>query len=405
RSAYPREKTIHGLFEEQAERAPEQVAVVFEDERLTYHELNEKANRLARMLRAEGVQPDQPVAIMAERSLDMIVGILAILKAGGATVPIDPEYPEERIRYMLEDSGVRLLLTQNHLRERASFAGKLLELNDPEIYGADGSNLERNNGSSDLAYVIYTSGTTGKPKGNLTTHRNIVQLVQATNYIDITPKDNVLQLSSYAFDGSIFDIFGALLNGAKLTLIPKETMLDIGKLAGLIERQRISVMLITTAFFNVLIDLNPDCLRHIRTILFGGERVSVSHVRKAFKHLGPGKIKHMYGPSENTVYATFYDVNEVGEDAVTIPIGRPISNTSIYILDEANGLQPIGVAGELCVSGEGLARGYLNRPELTAERFIDNPFVPGARMYRTGDLARWLPDGNIEYLGRIDHQV
>ncbi|WP_244898598.1 amino acid adenylation domain-containing protein, partial [Paenibacillus algorifonticola] len=402
---YPRERTIHQLFEEQAERIPEAVAVVYEQEHLTYRELNERSNRLARTLRARGVQANELVGLMAERSLEMIVGIMAILKAGGAYVPIDPEYPEERIRYMLEDSGAQVLLAQRDLQTRASFGGAWIELDDEASYHENGSNLEDVNEPEHLTYVIYTSGTTGKPKGNLTTHRNIVRVARNTNYINVTGKDSVLQLSSYSFDGSTFDIFGALLNGARLILVPKETMLDVGKLAGLIERQQISVMFITTAFFNVLVDMKPDCLRYIRAVLFGGERVSVNHVRKALKHLGPGKIKHVYGPTESTVFATCHDVNEVQEDAITIPIGRPISNTAIYIVDAQNKPQPIGVAGELCVAGDGLARGYLNRPELTAEKFVDNPFAPGERMYRTGDLARWLPDGSIEYVGRIDDQV
>nr|WP_083858705.1 non-ribosomal peptide synthetase [Paenibacillus sp. OSY-SE] len=405
RTEYPRDKTIHRLFEEQAERTPDAIAVMYENSQLTYRELNERANRLARTLRADGAGADRLVGLMVERSLDMMVGIIAILKSGGAYVPIDPEYPEERIRYMLEDSGTQIIVTQRHLQERIPGAGTRVILDDEHSYSSDSTNLDLNNGPADLAYVIYTSGTTGKPKGNLTMHRNIVRVVQGADYIDIGEQDNVLQLSSYAFDGSTFDMYGALLNGARLVLIPQETLLDVERLAELIERERISVMFITTAFFNVLVDVKADCLRHIRAILFGGERVSVSHVRKALRHLGPGKIKHVYGPTESTVFATCHDVNEVAADALNVPIGRPISNTTIYIVNEENGLQPIGVAGELCVAGDGLARGYLNRPELTAEKFVDNPFVPGERMYRTGDLARWLPDGSIEYVGRIDHQV
>ncbi|MCE5172229.1 amino acid adenylation domain-containing protein [Paenibacillus profundus] len=402
---YPREKTIQHLFEEQVERTPDAAAIVYGDERMTYRELNGRANRLARTLRTKGVQADRLVGLMAERSLEMIVGILAILKAGGAYVPIDPEYPEERVRYMLEDSGTQIILTQHELKSRIPVQASFVLLDDEHSYSADDSNLEQNNGPADLAYVIYTSGTTGKPKGNLATHRNIVRVVQGTSYIDFSERDNVLQLSNYAFDGSTFDMYGALLNGAKLVLIPQETLLEVGKLAGLIERERISVMFITTAYFNILIDMKADCLRHIRTILFGGERVSISHVRKALYQLGPGKIKHVYGPTESTVFATCHDVNEVAEDAVTVPIGRPISNTTIYIVNAQNDLQPIGVAGELCIAGDGLARGYLNRPELTAAKFVDNPFAPRERMYRTGDLARWLPDGTIEYVGRIDDQV
>ncbi|MFB0847524.1 amino acid adenylation domain-containing protein [Paenibacillus oleatilyticus] len=402
---FPREKTLHQLFEEQAERIPDAVAVVFEDRQWTYRELNERANRLARTLRAGGVDKERAVGIMAERSLEMIVGILATMKAGGAYVPIDPEYPEERIRYMIEDSGAQMLLTQRHLQERIPVQGTLIVLDDEASYHPDGSKVEPTNGAANLAFIIYTSGTTGKPKGNLVEHRNVVRIVRNTNYINITDQDRVLQMSSYSFDGSVFDIFGALTNGARLVLIPRETMLDIGKLAELIERQQISVALITTALFNVIVDVNVDCLRRMRAILFGGERVSVSHVRKALQHIGPGKIIHAYGPSESTVYATYYTVNEVAEDAVNVPIGWPLSNTTVYIVDGKNKLQPIGVAGELCIAGEGLVRGYLNRPELTAEKFVDNPFVPGERMYRTGDLARWLPDGTIEYVGRIDDQV
>ncbi|MFC0210898.1 non-ribosomal peptide synthase/polyketide synthase [Paenibacillus chartarius] len=407
-SDYPREMTIPELFEEQAMKVPEQTALVFEGSRMTYRELNERANRLAHTLRAEGVQAEQPVGLMAERSMEMIVGILAILKAGGAYVPIDPEYPQERIRYMLDDSGTTLLLLQSGLRERAageSYAGRIMVLDDPAAYGKDASNPERAGGPDNLAYVMYTSGTTGKPKGNLTTHRNIVRVVRGTNYIDITERDTLLQLSSYAFDGSTFDIFGALLNGARLVLSSKQNVLDMEALAAMIAREHITVMFITTALFNVLVDINIDCLRHVRKVLFGGERISVEHARRALHELGRGKLTHVYGPTESTVFATYYEIDEIAAAAANVPIGRPISNTSVYIVGADNQLQPIGAAGELCVAGDGLARGYLNRPELTAEKFADNPFAPGERMYRTGDLARWLPDGNIEYIGRIDQQV
>nr|WP_245585859.1 amino acid adenylation domain-containing protein [Paenibacillus pinihumi] len=403
---YPGEKSIPQLFEEVAARLPEAVAVELGDARFTYRELNGRANRLARTLRDKGVKAGQFVGVMTDRSPDMIVAIMAILKAGGAYVPIDPEYPEDRIRYMLQDSGAGILVVQRHLQENHVPADCLVVLVDDEAsYHANETNLEPQSGASDLAYVIYTSGTTGTPKGNLTTHRNIVRVVRDTNYIEIDQRDIVLQLSSYAFDGSTFDIFGALLNGAKLVLISREVLLDAGKLADTIESERISVMFITTAYFNVLVDLKADSLRYTRAILFGGERVSVNHVRKALKHLGPGRLKHVYGPTESTVFATCFNIDEVADSAVTIPIGRPISNTAIYIVGRDDALQPIGVAGELCVAGDGVAVGYLNRPDLTAAKFVDNPFVPGERMYRTGDLARWLPDGTIEYAGRIDDQV
>ncbi|WP_268626173.1 non-ribosomal peptide synthetase [Paenibacillus alvei] len=402
---FPRGKTLIQLFEEQAERIPDAAAITLNEQELTYRELNERVNRLARTLRSRGISKGRLVAILAERSIEMVVGMLAAHKAGAAYVPIDPEYPEERIRFLIEDSGGQVMLTQSRLRERLAGLAPVILLDDESYYHEDGTNLNPGIEATDLACVIYTSGTTGKPKGNLVSHRNIVRVVRNTNYIDITERDHVLQLSSYSFDGATFDIFGALTNGARLVLVPHETLLEIGRLADLIQRERISVMFITTAFFNILVDVNVDCLRDLRAILFGGERVSVGHVRKALAHIGPGRLNHVYGPTESTVYTTYLPVDFVDDLAVTVPIGRPISNTTVYIVDSRNKLLPIGVAGELCVGGEGLVRGYNNRPELTAEKFVDNPFVPGERMYRTGDLAKWLPDGTIEYVGRTDDQV
>ncbi|MEW9702943.1 amino acid adenylation domain-containing protein, partial [Paenibacillus sp. SI8] len=297
------------------------------------------------------------------------------------------------------------LLLQGRLQERAAYDGKCVLLDNAGSYAEDGSNLESVASAEHLAYVIYTSGTTGKPKGNLTTHRNIVRVVKDTNYIEIGEQDIVLQLSSYAFDGSTFDLYGALLNGAKLVLVSKDNFLEMEKLSQLIEQERISVMFITTALFNVLVDVNIEALRSLRKVLFGGERASVSHVRKALGFLGAGKLIHVYGPTETTVFATYYPVDELAENAVSLPIGRPISNTAAYIVGSGGTLNPIGVSGELWIAGDGVARGYLNRPDVTAEKFIDNPFAQGERMYRTGDLARWLPDGNIEFMGRIDDQV
>ncbi|APO47826.1 hypothetical protein BS614_29930 [Paenibacillus xylanexedens] len=402
---FPRGQTLIQLFEEQAERIPDAGAISMNEQELTYRELNERVNRLARTLRSHGISKGCLVVIMAERSIEMVVGILAAHKAGAAYVPIDPEYPEERIRFLIEDSGGQVILTQSRLRERLAGLDSLILLDDESFYHEDGTNLNPGIEATDLACVIYTSGTTGKPKGNLVSHRNIVRVVQNTNYIDITNRDHVLQLSSYSFDGAIFDIFGALTNGARLVLVPRETLLEIGLLADLIQRQRISVMFITTAFFNVLVDVNVNCFRDVRAILFGGERVSVGHVRKALAHLGAGRLNHVYGPTESTIFTTYLPVDFVDESALTVPIGRPISNTTVYIVDSRNKLLPIGVVGELCVGGEGLVRGYNNRPELTAEKFVHNPFTSGERMYRTGDLAKWLPDGTIEYVGRTDDQV
>ncbi|XOS90618.1 amino acid adenylation domain-containing protein [Brevibacillus laterosporus] len=267
------------------------------------------------------------------------------------------------------------------------------------------SNIELINQPQDLAYVMYTSGSTGKPKGNLTTHRNIVKTVCNNGYIEINAEDRFLQLSNYAFDGSTFDIFSSLLHGATLVLVPKEVILNPVDLVTLIRQKHITVSFMTTSLFNALVELDLSSLKNMRKIAFGGEKASFKHVEKALDFLGNGRLVNGYGPTETTVFATTYTVDERIKEWGIIPIGRPLHNTTVHILSSEDKLQPIGVIGELCVSGEGLARGYLNLPELTMERFVENPFVPGERMYRTGDLARWLPDGVLEYVGRKDEQV
>ncbi|MCK4258178.1 MAG: amino acid adenylation domain-containing protein, partial [Halanaerobiales bacterium] len=392
-------------FEEQVEKTPENIAVVFKEQSLTYRELNKKVNQLAKVLRNKGICPDQVVGIMLDRSLEMIIGVLAIVKAGGAYLPIDPEYPQSRIEYMLKDSQIEFLVSHRDLTDNLDFTGEIIDVDDKNLYKGDASNLERVHTSNNLAYVIYTSGTTGKPKGNLTMQYNVVRVVKNTNYIDIKKEDKILQLSNYAFDGSVFDIYGALLNGATLVLIKKDALLELSQLTKVIKEKEISVLFITTALFNALVDLNITCFENVRKVLFGGERISVKHAKKALEYMGKDKLIHVYGPTESTVYATYYYINEIAPKVDNIPIGSPLANTEIYILDKNNNLSPIGVGGELCISGDGLAKGYLNRPELTAEKFTQNPFAPTERMYRTGDLARWLPDGNIEFLGRIDEQV
>ncbi|KPV61276.1 bacitracin synthetase, partial [Paenibacillus sp. A3] len=402
---YPKDKTLQQLFEEQVERTPDAVAVIFGDEQLTYGELNERANGLARTLRTEGVEPDQPVGLMVERSLEMIVGIFGILKAGGAYVPIDPEYPEERIRYMLEDSGAKLLLTQPQVQKKVQFTGLVLDLTDRQMYQGGKDNLTPVHGSEALACIIYTSGSTGKPKGNLTMHYNISRVVKETNYIGFAAKDRILQLSSFSFDGSTFDIYGALLNGASLVLITRDEVMDARELSRVLRTQRITKCFMTTALFNTLVDIDVDCFETLEALLFGGEKVSAGHVRKAFARLGPGRLIHVYGPTESTVFATYHRVDDMDEKADTVPIGKPISNTSVYVLDRDQRLLPAGIPGELYIAGDGLARGYLNYPELTDERFIYSPLAPGGRMYRTGDLVKWLEDGSIEYISRIDAQV
>ncbi|MCP5102136.1 MAG: amino acid adenylation domain-containing protein, partial [bacterium] len=399
---YPRDKTIHQLFEEQAYLTPDRTVLTAQaDHRsyrthLTYRQLNESSNRPAHLLREKGVVPDTIVAMKMERSIDMIVVILAILKAGGAYLPIDPAYPQERMDYMLKDSGADILLTKSPL-ERGERAGCVPRKLAPCP-------------ATSLCYVIYTSGTTGKPKGTLTAHYNVTRVVRDTNYIDITAGDRVLQLSNYAFDGSVFDIYGALLNGAALVMVTGKG-LSAARVGEVIKREQVTVFFVTTALFNALTDLDTRCLDNIRKVLFGGERVSVEHTAKALEYLGTDKIIHVYGPTETTVYATYHFVRRIDGKLGTVPIGKPLANTTAYILDRAGSPVPIGVAGEIYIGGPGVARGYLNHPELTAEKFsggsrgaVFQKSPPGV-FYRTGDLGRWLPDGDIQFLGRIDHQV
>ncbi len=402
---YPQEKTIHQLFEEQVERTPDHVAVVFGDKDLTYADLNKQANQLAHVLRAKGVDKDEPVGIMVDCSLEMIIGIFGILKAGGAYVPIDPQYPKERIRYMLTDSGATLLLTRLPIHNPLELDSLVLDLMDKRNYGKETRNLTSIQGSDTLACIMYTSGSTGEPKGTLTMHYNITRVVKKPNYIHFSTKDRILQVSSFSFDGATFGIYGALLNGGTLVLSTQDQSMNARELSNILRTQQITKCFVTTALFNALVDIDPGCFATIETLLFGGEKVSVSHVRKAFAVLGPGRLIHVYGPTESTVFATYYPIDHLDENANTVPIGKPISNTKIYVLDQEQRPLPQGVAGELYIAGDGLVKGYLNRPELTAERFIQSSRVPGGRLYRTGDWVQEQADGNIEYISRIDGQV
>ncbi|WP_435541504.1 lichenysin non-ribosomal peptide synthetase LicA [Bacillus paralicheniformis] len=407
-SDYPREKTIVQLFEEQAAERGGHPALQFEDKVWSYGELNRKANQLARRLRERGVQAGTTAAILTARSAEMVIGILAVLKAGGAYVPIDPDHPEKRMQHFFEDSGAAVLLTQKAMKplaEAAEFGGDILFLEDEQLYMGDASDLRLPISPEAMANLTYTSGTTGTPKGNMVSHRNILRTVKNTNYLDVMTSDIVLSISNYVFDAFMFDVFGSLLNGAKLVIAPKDTILDMSRLAHVLEKEKVTVLMITTALFNLLTDMRPDSLKGLRRVLFGGERASVDHVRRALNTVGKGRLLHMYGPSESTVFTTYHPVNEVPNDAQAIPIGKPVSNTEVLILDSFGNVQPTGVAGELCVGGDGLVRGYFNRPELTAEKFTEHPFKTGEKIYRTGDMARWLADGCLEFIGRIDHQV
>jgi len=365
-----------GIFE-QVKRTPDAVAVVCSEQQLTYNELNCRANQLAHYLRKLGVKPEELVGICLERSLDMIVGLLAILKVGGAYVPIDPDYPQERISFMLQDTQVKILLTceslQNFLPNHQAIV-VCLDKDWQQINQASQQNLNSAVSADNLAYVIYTSGSTGIPKGVIVTHQAVNRLVLNTNYIQFTPDDRVVQASNIAFDAATFEIWGALLNGAKIIIIAKSVLLSPQELALSLKENRISVLFLTTALFNQLANLVPQAFSNLRCLLFGGEAVEPKWVQEVLEKGAPQRLLHVYGPTENTTFSSWYLVENIASTATTIPIGKAIANTQIYLLDKNLQPVPIGVVGELHIAGAGLAKGYLNRPELTQEKFIPNPF-------------------------------
>lgn len=400
---YPRTKTIHQLFEEQVAKTPDYTAVVFSDQKLSYSELNEQSNRFARTLIRLGVKPDSVVAILLNRSIDMIVAMIAILKAGAAYLPVDPEYPSDRIQYIISDSGCDVLVTHSQYTKSVHVQGKILFIDTLCLDANDGTNIETQTSSSNLAYLIYTSGSTGNPKGVMIEHKSIVNtLFWRKTYYGFNPTDAVLQLPSYAFDSSVEDIFTPLISGAKLILVDQKNLLSTTYLGGLIQAHGITNLLTVPSFLRQLLDGLANQLSKLRCITVAGEAVSEGLIRDFFKSINSVRLFNEYGPTENSVCTTVF---EILPNDRRVLIGHPINNNNCYIVDKHWNLLPIGFVGELCVSGVGLARGYFNKPELTDQKFIENPFEAGTRLYPTGDLAKWLPDGNIEFIGRIDDQV
>jgi amino acid adenylation domain-containing protein/non-ribosomal peptide synthase protein (TIGR01720 family) len=417
---YPKHHCIHELFEIQVKKTPDSIAVVFKEQQLTYQELNYQANKIAHYLQNLGVKPEFMVGICVERSLQMIVGLLGILKAGGAYVPLDPTYPKERLSFMLSDSQLQVLLTEQKFVE--GFAGSEAKLvcidSDWEsINQHSQKNPTSNVTAENLAYVIYTSGSTGTPKGAIIAHLAVNRLICNTNYMKFLPSDRVAQASNTSFDAATFEIWGSLLHGARLVVIPQNVVLSPHNFASYIREQKISVLFLTTALFNQLARIVPEAFKDLHDLLIGGEAVDPKSVKAVLRNSPPKRFLHVYGPTESTTFACWYLVQDIPEGAINVPIGRPLSNTQIYILNSQLQPVPIATPGELYIGGDGLARGYLNRPELTEEKFIPNPFedsaalasprasAGGRRLYKTGDLARFLPDGNIEFIGRVDNQV
>ncbi|MDT2237071.1 amino acid adenylation domain-containing protein [Paenibacillus larvae] len=401
---YP-QQMVHQLFEAQTERVPDQVAVICENEQLTYRQLNERANRLARTLRAKGVQADQLVAIISHHSTELIVGILAVLKAGGAYVPIDPEYPEDRIRYMLEDSRAKIVLTRREIRQHLNYEGDIVLLDEPSSYHKDRSNLVPASGTGNLAYVIYTSGSTGKPKGVLIEHQGLTNYIWWAKEVYVKgEKTNFPLYSSISFDLTVTSLFTPLATGNTIIAYRGEDKTEL--LANIVKDPRVDIIKLTPAHLHVLKEMNIADESTVRKMIVGGENLSTRLAESISSQFTNGlELFNEYGPTETVVGCMIYHYDAEKDRRQSVPIGKPAANTNLYVLDAGGKPVPVGVPGEIYIGGTGVARGYLNRPELTAEKFVDNPFVPGEKMYRTGDLARWLPDGNIKYLGRIDNQV
>src|SRR5215210_4056132 len=398
------------LFARVAREHPEAPAVVGADgEVWSYRRLDEASSRLARHLQGLGVKPESAVGIAMARSPALILGTLAIVKAGGVYVPLDAGYPDERLAFLLADTGARLVLVHAATRERmAALGSALVEVDSPtplESLQTLPSLPSLGGGGLGLAYLIYTSGSTGRPKGVAVPHRAIVRLVRATNYVRLGPGDCTGHAATISFDAATYEIWGALLTGAAVAVIPRETVLSPSAFAAALREQRVTSLFLTSALFARMASEVPDAFETLSELLVGGEAVDPAAARTVLAGRPPRRLLDVYGPTESTTFAAWHPIREVPAGTASLPVGRPLSNTTLYVLDRRHALVPPGSAGELCIGGAGLARGYWNRPDLTAERFIPHPWGVGERLYRTGDLARQRPDGAVELLGRLDHQV
>jgi amino acid adenylation domain-containing protein len=415
---YPKDKCIHQLFEEQVEKTPDAVAVVFEEQQLTYRQLNARANQLAHHLKSLGVKPETLVGIWVERSLEMVIGLLGILKAGGAYVPLDPHYPQERLSYILADSGIDVLLTQQSLLPSLppnQVQTVCLDTNQEVIEQYSGENVVVAIDSGNLAYVIYTSGSTGQPKGVLVEHQNVTRLFAATqSWYHFDANDVWTNFHSIAFDFSVWEIWGALFYGGRLVIVPYWVSREPESFYDLLCSQKVTILNQTPSAFRQLINVEQSQeresqLNNLRLVIFGGEALEIQSLRPWFERHGDlsPQLVNMYGITETTVHVTYRPLSIEDLNGIGSVIGSRIPDLQMYILDDNLQPVPIGVKGEMYIGGAGVARGYLNRQQLTQERFIPNPFnrQPDALLYKTGDLARYLSNGDLEYLGRIDHQV
>jgi amino acid adenylation domain-containing protein len=400
---------LHRVFERTVAARPEAIALLNDERRISYGDLNGRANRLARVLRRLGVGPEVAVGVYLDSSPELVIAYLAVLKAGGAYVPLSTAYPRERLEMMVEETAAPVVLTRDGLRASvpASRSRVLAVDGDESLWaGEDGSDLPGGATGDGLAYIMYTSGSTGRPKGVAVVHEGIVRLVRDAGFFTATPEDVFLQITAISFDVSTFEIWGALLNGSRLSFLSSAAF-SLDEVGQAVNRHDVSVLFLTSGLFGLLVDRRLDDLRRVRQFVAGGDIVPVPQARRVVEELPGCRMINGYGPTENTTFTTWRTVTAADAARPSIPIGGPIGNTRVYVLDAEMRPVPIGVRGELLTGGIGLARGYYRRPDLTAERFVPDPLAasPGERVYRTGDFARWLPDGGLEFLGRMDVQV
>jgi amino acid adenylation domain-containing protein len=408
--AYPRNGSLAVLFEEQADRSPDAPALRFGDDQLSYRELDERANQLAHALAGLGVGAEARVGLCLGYGADWVIGALAAVKLAAVYVPLDPDYPADRLAYMAEDSDVRVVLVRSATAGRlAGTAAHLVDLDEvaPAIAAGPLGRLARPAHPDHLAYLMYTSGSTGRPKGVAVTHRNVVRLVLGIDYVDFRPGDSVAQCSNISFDAATFEVWGALLNGARLAGITKDDILDPARLGERIREEGIDILFLTTSLGMQVARDHPAALAGLRCFVFGGEQADPHALRALLAHGAPQRLVNGYGPTETTTFAAAHECHGLGPGDTVVPIGRPLSNTTLYVLDESLDPVPADVEGELYIGGDGVARGYVNRPGLTADRFVPDHLggVPGRRLYRTGDRGRHRPDGTVEVLGRADRQL
>ncbi|MBI5726269.1 MAG: amino acid adenylation domain-containing protein [Ignavibacteriales bacterium] len=405
---YPSRQDIVALFEEQVSQRPAHTAVSTADKNTTYMELNNNANVLAHRLLGLGVKPEARVGIYLDRSVEMIISILAIIKIGGTYVPLDTAYPAERIAYMLKDAEIStvIMLTANTLPETGMAISTIL-LSEMEFSAALTADISVQRSPESPAYIMYTSGSTGAPKGVVIVDRGIIRLVKNTNYIAIKHTDTIAHLSNTSFDAATFEIWGSLLNGSKLVIIDNPTRISPKLFTEALQKYRISIVFLNTALFNLFSFHNPAMFKELTYVLFGGEIAAASAVERVIKNDPPRNLINVYGPTENTTFSTFYPIDDKYPVGSVVPIGKSISNSEAYILNDAMQIAEPGEIGEIFLAGDGLARGYIGSPELTQQKFVSVPFAAGADklLYRTGDLGVYLPDGNIVFKGRNDDQV